>query len=275
MGGCTVNIKQYFEMLRHPAKRVKQKSGATLVELIAVVTILAIVASACVSAMFGMVSVANKGKKLSAAEHTCSILNDEFSIYGNTATDIECYTATPALTAYSASIYPGGFKDGTALTDLYYIDYFISAAADEKTIEFKKFVASPSGNSLVSVTKVDNIDSITFNVKTLQIDGAGIGYKYLFEYKINTSDYNSVESKTQTTFQYEIESGVVLNNTNSSSGITAFSDFAVYTKGSAGYNDGTDPTVSGPVNSNNVIRIRTTNRDLINMPEADVISAGP
>ena len=220
---------------RFAVRHSKSKKGSTLIELVATIAILGIVSSISLSALYAMANIAKNGEKISVSQRTSALLSEQFLVYGNTATAIETYTSIPTLIKYDELNCPDGFMDADAdppVGDKN--DYFISADG-KGNILFQKFDFSTSSYSLKTITTVDKVKSIVFRNKTLNINN-----KHLLEYTITTTD------------DYEITSGVVLNNSTSTATITEpASNFTITT-------DTSDS------NYGNVLRIRTTSRKNIN-----------
>lgn len=233
--------------IRHYSRRyVKSKAGTTLIELIAVIAILAITSSSCLSAMFSMVQVSERGQQISEAQRICALLGEQFSLYGNTACQLESYVALPALKAYPA--HANGFMDAqnTSADHGDYCDYFIRPSQTQNsTIEFSRFdTTMPGGYGLKKITTIEGVKEIVFDVVPLHyfdnyVTPAHTKTKYILKYKIIT------------VYNYEITGGVVLNNTKDGEAISPFSHVSVKT------DDNVDDATPG---SKVLIRIRSTNR---------------
>ncbi|MEE1061116.1 MAG: type II secretion system protein [Ruminococcus sp.] len=234
--------------IRHYSRRyLKSKSGSTLIELIAVVIILAITSSSCLSAMFSMVDVSKRGQQVSEAQRICALLGQQFSLYGNTACELESYVALPALKGYDPST-DSGFMDAQNPSGNFgdYCDYFIRPSQTQNsTIEFSRFdTTMPGGYGLNKITTIEGVDEIIFDVVPLNYfddytNPTHTKRKYVLKYKIIT------------VYNYEITGGVVLNNTKDGESISPFSHVSVKT------DDNVDDATPG---SKVLIRIRSTNR---------------
>lgn len=237
-------------MKKHFSKRTyKAKAGATLIELMAVVCILAITSTTCIAGMFAMADVAKRGQDLSYCERTSDMLSKQLAIYGNTASYVEGYAGMPTLTAYDSTSNPGGFMDIENPTTTYgdKNDYFLFAdASTDYRLILARFDTSTSPYTLKEVTTIDNVKSIKFNVKKLNLPTES---KYILQYTATTLGTNVWDKATDKRVEYTVSSGVVLNNTNSSTpSIPTLTNDTIETK--------------SPSNSASTVclRIRTTSR---------------
>ena len=231
--------------IKHYSRRyAKSKAGSTLIELIAVIAILAITSSSCLSAMFAMVDVAKRGQQISESQRICALLGEQFSLYGNTAKEMQNYNST-TFPGYHA--YPSGFMDATnGYGD--YVDYFVSASStQDSTIVFSRFdTTNPSGYGEKSITTIDGVKEISFEVSSFECydaPGSTPGAtpstvdKFILRYTITTI------------YDYTITGGVVMNNVDSPIG--TFTNVTITTK--------TDTIAANDTK----IRIRSTNRELV------------
>lgn len=237
MNNLIIKIKKHFSK-----KSVKSKIGATLIELVAVVCILAITSTTCISGMFAMADIAKRGQDLSYCERTSDMFAKQLSLYGHSASDVMSYESTPTLKYYH---YPNtdGFMDAevsytttdqSGNVDTKYPfskdltnDYFLYADPNENyKVVLAKFTITPKSNDptvvqsmeLVPVLTLDNVKSIKLTLKKL----SAYGDKYVLQYTLTTVGTNVWDKSTDKRVTYEVSSGVVLNNSNSltSSSIT-------------------------------------------------------
>ena len=237
------------EKIRHYSTRyAKSKAGTTLVELVAVIAILAITSGSCVGAMFAMVDVAKRGQQVSESQRICALLGEQFLLYGNTASFAQSYTSAPSLTAYDPTTNPAGFMDANNGRGEYN-EFFVSASTTKDcTIQFQRFDSTLSPYGMDNITTIDNIKKIDFTVDELALPDTSKGKKYVLEYTITTS------------YDYEISGGVVLNNTVSGADIV---DIGGGPTGSFSIiADHSDPNYSA--SSGNMLRIRSTDRGKVN-----------
>lgn len=243
MNNTIKKLKKHFSK-----KTVKSKVGATLTELIAVVCILSIVSTTCISGLFAMADVAKRGQDLSLCERTSDMVSKQLSIYGNTANYVDSYNSKPTLEAYSETARPNGFMDadnGVGNKN----DYFLYAdASNNYRLILAKFDATPgsSGYQLNTIVSIDNVKSIKFDLKQLNTDET----KYILQYTVTTVGSNVWNKATDKRVEYTISSGVVLNNTNNSTPSipTPLTNSTITTK---------TPTTAA---TSTYIRIRTTSR---------------
>lgn len=257
----TKNIKKYLSK-----RSIKAKAGATLVELVAVVCILAIASSTCIGGMFAMADVAKRGQDLSYCERTSDMISRQLSVYGNSGSDVQGYVSMPTASAYKEKSNPdgsmdvenpGGFMDvenpsgGHGNKN----DYFLYA---DPNVEYRLILArfdTTTSPQFKTVTTIDNVKSITFNVKKLHMS-ASAGDKYILQYTVTTVGTNIWDQATDKRVEYTMSSGVVLNNTNKSTSITELTP---------GTNDTiTMKSPSDPA-SNTWIRIRTSSRSKVDI----------
>lgn len=212
-------IKILNKLKKHLSKRsVKNKIGATLIELIAVVCILSIASTVSISGLFAMANVAKRGQDLSLCERTSDMISKQLSIYGNTSNYVQSYDSKPTLEAYDESARPSGFMDvdnGIGNKS----DYFLYADPNTKyrliLAKFDTSSGDPTGHKLTPIVSIDNVKSIKFDLKQLNTDEK----KYILQYTVTTVGSNVWDKDTDKRVEYTISSGVVLNNTNNSSTI--------------------------------------------------------
>lgn len=265
-------IKILNKLKKHLSKRsVKNKIGSTLIELIAVVCILSIASTVSISGLFAMADIAKRGQDLSLCERTSDMISKQLSIYGNTSNYVESYDSKPQLDAYPSSA--TGFMDaeitkketnteGEEVITYPYTkdmknDYFLYADPNTNyRIVLARFEASDSANptggdsnKLTPIVSIDNVKSITFNLKKLSTTET----KYILQYTVTTVGSNVWDKDTDKRVEYTISSGVVLNNTNSSNTIPDLSYQTITTK-----------TPLANANST-YIRIRSTSRSVLDI----------
>ena len=219
----------------------KAKAGATLIELMAVVCILAITSTTCIGGMFAMADVAKRGQDLSFCERTSDMLSKQLSIYGNTASDVMDYATMPDLDVSAFMDVEHGVGDKN--------DYFIYAdpSVDYRLI-LAKYDKSTTTPALKTISTIDNVKSIKFNFRKLNMSAET---KYILQYTITTVGQNIWDKATDKRVEYTVSSGVVLNNTNNIAlpSITALTNDTIDTK-----------SPSNPTASTVCLRIRTTSR---------------
>lgn len=246
----TKNIKKYLSK-----RSIKAKAGATLVELVAVVCILAIMSTTCISGMFAMADVAKRGYDLSYCERTSDMISKQLSVYGNSGSDVQGYVNMPTVSAYNKTSNPGGFMDAENPSGGYgnKNDYFLYADPNvEYRLILARFDTTTSPYQFKTVTTIDNVKSITFNVQKLNMSAER---KYILQYTVTTVGTNIWDQATKKRVEYTMSSGVVLNNTNDSTSITEL------TSG----NDTITMKSPSDTASNTWIRIRTSSRSKVDI----------
>lgn len=248
----TKNIKKYLSK-----RSIKAKAGATLVELVAVVCILAIMSTTCISGMFAMADVAKRGYDLSYCERTSDMISKQLSVYGNSGSDVQGYVNMPTVSAYNKTSNPGGFMDAENPSGGYgnKNDYFLYADPNvEYRLILARFDTTTSPYQFKTVTTIDNVKSITFNVQKLNMSAER---KYILQYTVTTVGTNIWDQATKKRVEYTMSSGVVLNNTNSSTpAISALTP---------GSNDTIKMKSPSTVASSTCIRIRTSSRSEVDI----------
>lgn len=222
----------------------KAKAGATLIELMAVVCILAITSSTCIGGMFAMADVAKRGQDLSFCERTSDMLSKQLSLYGNTASYVQGYSDKPTPATYEAAHTPDGFMDvENSVGDKN--DFFLYA---DPTVDYRLIFAKydSTTHSYKEMSKIDNVKSISFKVQELETEAK----KFVLQYNITTVGTNVWDKATDKRVEYTVSSGVVLNNSNNTVTIPALSDDA---------NTIDTKSPSNPA-STVCLRIRTTSR---------------
>lgn len=243
-------MNKIIKKIRKRSRCARSKKGSTLVELVAVIAILAIISSSCLSGMFAMTKVAAHGNMVSQSQRTCSVLNQQLSVYANTATALEGYTSMPTFTKYDSSNTGGFMNAKMGCGDK--VDMFIYAdSTRDNTIVFAAFDPTSTGvggYNVKKITTIENVKQVDFKLKKLNLTSGG--NKYLLEFTITTIYGTQLKP-----YNYRIDSGIVLNNFTSTSNFTNLSldgVFSITTKNGA--------TAASP----NHLRIRTTNRDNVN-----------
>ena len=117
-----------------------------------------------------------------------------------------------------------------------------------------RFDTTTSPYQFKTVTTIDNVKSITFNVQKLNMSAER---KYILQYTVTTVGTNIWDQATKKRVEYTMSSGVVLNNTNSSTpAISALTP---------GSNDTITMKSPSTVASSTCIRIRTSSRSEVDI----------
>lgn len=239
MNNLIIKIKKHFSK-----KSVKSKIGATLIELVAVVCILAITSTTCISGMFAMADIAKRGQDLSYCERTSDNFAKVLSLYAHSGSNVEGYSSKPPMDIREFQNSEKGLGDN--------IDYFLYADPNVNyRVILAKFTVSDGNTSadLETFLTFDNVKSITFNLKKL----SSKGNKYVLQYTLTTVGTNVWDKSTDKRVTYEVSSGVVLNNTDSTTTISLGSDNTITTKSPNNNANGTH------------IRIRSVSRSEIDI----------
>ena len=150
----------------------KTKKGSTLVELICTIAILAIVSTICLSSLYSLSSIAEKGQNISVAQRSCSLFSEQFAVYAKNSPYIQLYNSMPVdFYGYnSAAPSPNitDLMDADVPTMGDYDEFLIYEGSQPNTIVFAKFnggIKPFTPNSFEVINKIDNIKSIEFNHK--------------------------------------------------------------------------------------------------------------
>lgn len=218
------------DAIRRLGKKSKSKRGATLVELIATVAILAIVASLSFQAIFIASEEYRRVTKLSECQRSISLMQENFNRYVKTAVKIELKsysTATninQAVNNLKAELIAAGdrLQDAENNSSDTYVDYILCAyvpdPANPNILGFRLMKFNSGTNDFDNVFSVDNIKEMNFCLRKMNSSAAVTGNStYLLDYTmtsmtnfeiINRSIDNSLADKSN----YSVVSGVILNN---------------------------------------------------------------
>ena len=174
-----------------------------------------------------------------------------------TSGDVQGYVNMPTVSAYNEISNPGGFMDVENPSGGYgnKNDYFLYADPNvEYRLILARFDTTTSPYQFKTVTTIDNVKSITFNVQKLNMSAER---KYILQYTVTTVGTNIWDQATKKRVEYTMSSGVVLNNTNSSTpAISALTP---------GSNDTITMKSPSTVASSTCIRIRTSSRSEVDI----------
>lgn len=217
------------DAIRRLGKKSKSKRGATLVELIATVAILAIVASLSFQAIFIASEEYRRVTKLSECQRSISLMQENFNRYVKTAVKIELKsysTATninQAVNDFRSDLIAAGdnFQDAENNSSDTYVDYILCANVPDPVnepdiLEFRFMKYNGSTNVFDTVFSVDNIKEMNFDLKLLgssahPADKETILLDYTMTSMTTFEIINrSIESSNQS--EYAVISGIVLNN---------------------------------------------------------------
>lgn len=228
-------------------RKVKSRRGATLVELIATMTILTIVASLSFEAMFIAAEEYRRVASLSECERSISLLQENLNLYVKNASYIRlvdantdpkydsCATVDDAMKTYilaaeEETVKYDDMQDAENVdTDQYiYIFLYRSGPFTYKLAKYTEIDELGFGGykkDISTIITVDNIKEINFNVRQLV---SSYGSKsWLFDYAImSPTDFEMIYSKDGTLADdslktedydnnqgaYSVLTGTVINN---------------------------------------------------------------
>ncbi|MEE1124797.1 MAG: type II secretion system protein [Acutalibacteraceae bacterium] len=227
--------------MKRLTKNVKSKRGATLVELIATVAILTIVASLSLEAMYIAAEEFRRVESISECERSISLLQDNLNLYAKNATYIKLVdnSASGNLNVFddmydyrkevtlNAPIDYDDLEDAENNSNHNYI-YVVLYREPDNPFTYtlakytKKTSEMPKWEPIVSIS---NIKEINFSIKKLQ--SSHNSNSWLFDYaviaptefemlytKANTLKEDSLDTDkySNTEGAYSVMSGTVINN---------------------------------------------------------------
>lgn len=229
--------------MKRLTKKAKTKRGATLIELIATVAILSIVASLSLEAMFIAGEEYRRVAKVAECERSISLMQENLNLYVKNAKDIRFVDNSADPTATFSNTIDDYFHDrateGDPLQDAEnqttddYIDLILyrSGPFQYTLAKFKKVGVAGVGVTVSwePILVINNIKEMNFSMKELTSSFNAPGsISYLFDYAImsptgfemtyaknddvdevvNSSEYSSKEGL------YSVMTGTVINNMN-------------------------------------------------------------
>ena len=238
--------------MKNLTRKVKTKRGATLVELIAVIAILSIVAGLSVEAMYMAAEEYRRVRTVSESERSISLMQENIDLYAKNAVDIDfenydtwdpsVYSVEGLLTNYPTVRATGSdpLQDAENQPSDKYIDVVLYRSGDFKYTLCKYTNVPGVGASWEEILTVSNIKEINLDMKKLDSsysDSGGTNATYMLDYAImsptgfemiysenknldvadaiNSGNYSSNEGL------YSVMSGTVINNIESWGGATA------------------------------------------------------
>lgn len=215
------------EAMKRLKKNVKSKRGTTLIEMIATVAILAIVASLSFEAMFMASEEFRRVEALSEAERSISLLQDNLNMYAKNAIGIEFVDNSAETCTIDEAIQKYINKRGTPGHDPMqdaennpsdeYIDLFLYRSGDF-TYTIGKYVRGSSEPK--KIVEISNIKEINLSIKELNSScNDASGTNYLFDYAVvSPTGFEMLYSKKDT-----VSSGNVIDSSNYSSNDGSYS----------------------------------------------------
>ena len=173
-----MNIKSFFKKYSKPSKK-----GMTLVELIAVITILAITSTATLSVYLMVQSVTNDASKITVDQYNTSsterLIKNEVQVASNI--DI-------------ATVSNFELKDDGIVEN----DEYIAFNQEKGTMSFMRADEDGNFQKVFSISGVDKVEFSIVPVDNSALDTTGQHYKLFYQIK---------------TFHYDYSGGFILNNT--------------------------------------------------------------
>ncbi len=243
--------------IKRLSKKIKSKRGATLVELIATVAILSIVASLSLQAIFIAAEQSRRVSDISECQRAVSLMQEQISTYSRNATRIDMVTQNvssledinTAISKYVSDRNAASdhFHDdevtGAGLTadkDADYILYWSGEGATSDSTGFHitlaKFDKDATGtNKFKTVITVDNIKEVNFLLRGLKSTSkTGESPAYVLDYTlISPTSFEIIDQTVDASGNsdnegsYSVFSGVVLNNIDSYTSPTLGNSFKI------------------------------------------------
>lgn len=227
--------------MKRLTKNIKSKRGATLVELIATVAILTIVASLSLEAMYIAAEEYRRVESISECERSISLLQDNLNLYAKNATYIKLVDNSASgnsnvfedLKDYRDEVTNNdpieydNLEDAENTSTHKYIYIFLYRDPNNPfTYTIAKYTKSPTTSpKLEPIVSISNIKEINFSIKKLQ--SSFNSNSWLFDYAIisptefemlytksdtleedslNTDEYSNIQGA------YSVMNGTVINN---------------------------------------------------------------
>lgn len=233
---------QKTKAIKRLSKNIRSKRGATLVELIATVAILSIVASLSLQAIIVAAEESQRVKIISESQRAISLIEQQINTYARNATRIDMVTynvpstgnINNAITSYvnDRNLDGDPFHDDevdesrhTKDDDGDYILYWSGEGATANSKGFNVTLAKfdkdeITSNKFKKIIHVDNIKELNFKLRRLQSDnGRTTNHSYVLDYTlISPTGFEIIDQTVDSTGAsansgaYSVFSGVVLNN---------------------------------------------------------------
>ncbi len=229
------------DAMKRLTKKIKNKRGATLVELIATIAILSIVASLSFEAMYMAAEEFRRVKSISECERSISLLQDNLNMYIKNASYIKLVDSTSLPTHYSINdclnyyihevtnngdAYDNLEDAENVSTDKHIVIFLYRDPSKPFTYTLDKYTVDPTyGPGWETIVTIDNIKEINFSLRQLQssydtkswlLDYAVMSptdFEMLYSNagtleadSLNTDEYSNTEGA------YSVMTGTVINN---------------------------------------------------------------
>lgn len=217
--------------IRRIGKKAKSKRGATLVELIATVAILAIVSSLSFQAIFIASEEYRRATKISECQRSISLMQRNLDKYIKTAVKVKFKSSVSATDITEAinefvtdcnndSDTDTKLQDADSDADDKYCDYVLYAFVADPTnaptalsFRLSKYTKSAGTNAFKEIFTVDNIKEMNFDLKLLNSSPNSVLFDYTMNSMTNFEIINkSIENDLADKSEYSVAAGSVMNN---------------------------------------------------------------
>lgn len=217
--------------IRRIGQKAKSKRGATLVELIATVAILAIVSSLSFQAIFIASEEYQRATKISECQRSISLMQRNLDKYIKTAVKVKfksSVTATNITDAINEFVTECNndpdtdtkLQDADSDANDKYCDYVLYAfvadpvnAPDALSFRLSKYTKGAGTNSFKPIFTVDNIKEMNFDLKLMNSSPDSILFDYTMNSMTNFEIINkSIDNNLADKSEYSVAAGSVMNN---------------------------------------------------------------
>ncbi len=218
--------------IRRIGKKAKSKRGATLVELIATVAILAIVSSLSFQAIFIASEEYQRATKISECQRSISLVQRNLDKYIKTAVKVKfknSVSTTNITDAINKFVIDCNKAADTKLQDAdndpndKYCDYILFAyvadpvnAPDALSFRLSKYTIGGGPNNTDAfkpIFTVDNIKEMNFDLKLMNSSPDSILFDYTMNSMTNFEIINkSIDNNLADKSEYSVAAGSVMNN---------------------------------------------------------------
>lgn len=201
--GATFTMKRSSPSKRkNLTRKVKNKKGATLIELLAVVCILGIVVTLSFSAVFSAVVQVKKCAEISSAQKASALVQYYITVYGKAADQVKSFDAELLYEEYD-EVLDKGFQDHESNPTEHPFNDLFFRIDDKSQFSISRFVMNAGlSHGTETLLTLEGIESIDF--RCTNISGAN---KYVLNYTVITSS------------GYILDGGVVMNNVRLGMGV--------------------------------------------------------
>lgn len=217
--------------IRRIGKKAKSKRGATLVELIATVAILAIVSSLSFQAIFIASEEYQRATKISECQRSVSLMQRNLDKYIKTAVKVKFESSSSAtnitdainefVTTSNTSLDADDkLQDADNSASDKYCDYILFAYVADPTnaptalsFRLSKYTKCAGSNSFKPIFTVDNIKEMNFKLKLMASSPNSVFFDYTMNSMTNFEIINkSIDNNLADKSDYSVAAGSVMNN---------------------------------------------------------------